>query len=245
MTTIVVFTGAGVSAESGLKTFRDHNGLWENHDVHEVASLHGFRRNPQLVWRFYRERHFQLETVKPNAAHVAIAEFERYCEEKGIEFVLITQNVDRLHRRAGSKNVLELHGNLHDLKCSSTFDCPILPSIEEVWASEQIVNCEVCNGKYRPDIVWFGEILPEKTLAMAAGAAERASHFVTIGTSGDVYPAADLPFTALYNGSFVYEVNPKQNWKFQQLRDHPFYKWIPSSAATAVPAVLNEIKRIL
>lgn len=177
---IVVLTGAGMSAESGVKTFRDHNGLWEGNDVMQVASPHGFRTNPELVLDFYNQRRKQLKEVKPNAAHIALAELE-----KDYTVSIVTQNVDDLHERAGSKNVLHLHGELR--KVSSIGN----PAYIKIW-TEDIKLGDLCDNGYqlRPHIVWFGEDVPmiEKAVAIC----ETADILMIIGTSMQVYPAASL-----------------------------------------------------
>lgn len=178
---IVVLTGAGVSAESGLSTFRDAGGLWEGHDVYEVASPQGFAKDPEVVLRFYNERRRQLEHVEPNDAHYAIAQLEtKY------DVTIITQNVDNLHERAGSNNIIHLHGEL--TKARST-----LPpyNVYEV-GYKDIVLGDVCEkgGQLRPDIVWFGESVPLMTdAAIITGTADI---FIVVGTSLVVYPAAGL-----------------------------------------------------
>lgn len=180
MQNIVVLTGAGISAESGLKTFRDANGLWEGHDVMEVATPQGFQKNPELVLEFYNQRRRQLLTVEPNAAHLALAELETHFNVN-----IVTQNVDDLHERSGSSNVLHLHGEL--LKARS------------IHAENEIYDCrkdillgDTCgNGhQLRPHIVWFGEAVP--LLENAIAITKKADCLIIIGTSMQVYPAASL-----------------------------------------------------
>jgi NAD-dependent deacetylase len=178
---IVVLTGAGVSAESGLSTFRDAGGLWEGHDVHDVASPQGFKKDPELVLRFYNQRRRQLEQVEPNEAHYAIALLENK-----YDVVVVTQNVDNLHERAGSTNIIHLHGELTQAKS-------ILPpyNIYEI-GYEDIELGDVCEkgGQLRPNIVWFGEPVPLMTeAAIVSGTADI---FIVVGTSLVVYPAASL-----------------------------------------------------
>lgn len=188
---IVVLTGAGISAESGLKTFRDTNGLWEGHNVMEVASPEGFSRNPELVLDFYNQRRRQLLDVKPNTAHVALAELER-----DYKVSIITQNVDDLHERAGSRNVLHLHGEL--LKIRSTYD----EFDVKDWKDDLVLG-DVCDKGYqlRPHIVWFGEAVP--LIPKAISICETANILLIVGTSMQVYPAASLmhyvkPETSIY-----------------------------------------------
>ena len=177
---IVVLTGAGMSAESGIKTFRDANGLWEGHDVTEVASPQGFAKNPELVLDFYNQRRRQLFEVQPNSAHLALAELEN-----DFNVTVVTQNVDDLHERAGSSNVLHLHGEL--LKARSTYD--ELDTFD--WKTD-IQLGDTCKKGYqiRPHIVWFGEAVPmiEKAIEIC----EQADILIIIGTSLQVYPAAGL-----------------------------------------------------
>jgi len=177
---IAVLTGAGVSAESGLKTFRDSNGLWEGHDVMQVASPEGFARNPELVLDFYNQRRRQLLEVSPNDAHIAIADLE-----KNHEVVVITQNVDDLHERAGSSHVIHLHGEL--LKVRSTFD----ESLVLDWRDDLNLGdfCEH-NHQLRPHIVWFGEMVP--MMEVATQEVSNADAVLVVGTSMQVYPAAGL-----------------------------------------------------
>lgn len=193
---IAVLTGAGVSAESGIKTFRDSDGLWEGHDVMEVASPEGFRRNPAVVLDFYNQRRRQLLTVQPNAAHIALAELE-----KNHEVTIITQNVDDLHERAGSTNVIHLHGEL--LKARSTFDENLILD----WKEDLNLGdfCEH-NHQLRPHIVWFGEMVP--MIEIAAEIVEQADVIIIVGTSMQVYPAAGLMQYAKEDAK-IYFVDPK------------------------------------
>ena len=177
---LVVLSGAGISAESGVRTFRDSNGLWENHRVEDVASPEGFERNPQLVLDFYNERRRQLNAVQPNEAHRLLAELEQDFNVR-----IITQNVDDLHERAGSSNVLHLHGELKKVRS-------VLPGSEPIeWNLDLNVGDTDSQGiQLRPHIVWFGEEVPE--MAAAEKIVEPADMFLVIGTSLQVYPAASL-----------------------------------------------------
>ena len=199
---VAVLTGAGISAESDVPTFREaQTGLWARYNPEELATPEAFQRNPRLVWEWYAWRQERVRQAEPNPGHLALADMER----RIAEFTLITQNVDGLHRRAGSQQVLELHGNLFRVKC---FD---EDRIVENWPdSEEIPpRCPRCGALLRPDVVWFGEILPASVLRAAEQAAANAEVFFSIGTSALVYPAADLPFTALAAGAMVVEVNPQ------------------------------------
>lgn len=178
---LVVLTGAGVSAESGIRTFRDSNGLWENHDVMEVASPEGWRKNRALVQEFYNQRRKQARECQPNAAHKSLAQLEEY-----LDVQIITQNVDDLHERAGSTNVLHLHGELS--KAQSTLDPRLVYQLDH-WEIKEGDKCEK-GSQLRPFIVWFGEAVPMMIPAMKIAA--QADFFLVLGTSMQVYPAASL-----------------------------------------------------
>ncbi len=203
---ITVLTGSGISAESGLPTFRGAGGLWRTHRVEELASPHGFARDPALVWSWYAERRTAHASVQPSAAHAALAAIER----RARDFTLVTQNVDSLHRLAGSRNVLELHGALRDAKCTR---CDARAALDGVLARierDGIAAIEhECGGRWRPDIVWFGEALPADALDAAFAAARRADLMLVVGTSGLVQPAASLA-TKRVTGACVVEINPEE-----------------------------------
>ena len=196
---VVVLTGAGISAESGLKTFRDHNGLWENHRVEQVATPEAFRADPELVWKFYKQRYFQLPEVKPNPGHFALKKLEDYLEEN---FFIITQNVDGLHYLVGNERVLEMHGSLRRSFCSK---CKTKYKMKEIDLSPEVPKCEKCGGFIRPDIVWFGEM--PYFLDEIDEILRKADYFLVVGTSGTVYPAAQFLNIAKYNGAFTIGVN--------------------------------------
>jgi NAD-dependent deacetylase len=198
---VAVLTGAGVSAESGVPTFRGADGLWEGYRIEEVATPLAFRRDPRLVWRFYNLRRTNLRGVRPNAGHDALVALE---ERWGSDnFTLITQNVDGLHRKAGSRNVLELHGNLGRVRCTG---CAV---IEDRAGEElpELPHCTACGAMLRPDIVWFFELLPPGIWEDAATATARCQCFLVVGTSAVVYPAAGLIDLAAQSGATVIEVN--------------------------------------
>ena len=197
---ICVLTGAGISAESGVETFRGSNGLWSKLKPEELADFGAFMRNPELVWEWYNYRKNIVHNVKPNPAHYSLVRLEKFVKE----FTLVTQNIDNLHIRAGSKNVLELHGNIERSYC---IDCRQDFKNIEVTREQKVPRCPNCNGLIRPDVVWFGEMLPDGVFEAAAEAASRCELFFTIGTSAVVYPAAGLPLTARNNGAYVVEVN--------------------------------------
>lgn len=186
---VLVLTGAGVSAESGVPTFRGSNGLWEGHSIHKVASPEGFADDPELVWRFYSLRREGAAKVTPNAGHVALAQLE---QQLGSRFLLATQNVDGLHARAGSKRLIAIHGELFKsrcVRCAAPFDDA------KTYFAAPLPTCETCSSAIRPHIVWFGEMLDPAHLQQIEDFIEKAGRhlvFFAIGTSGQVYPAAGL-----------------------------------------------------
>jgi NAD-dependent deacetylase len=197
---VAVLTGAGISAESGLATFRGAGGLWEGHRVEDVATPRAFAADPALVWRFYNLRRANLRTVQPNPGHQALVDLEK---RLGPRFTLITQNVDGLHQQAGSENVLEIHGALRRVRCSGcgrtedrgTEPLPDLPT------------CAECGALLRPDVVWFEEMLPAQIWQRAETAARRCQCLLVVGTSAVVYPAAGLIDHARASSAKVIEVN--------------------------------------
>ena len=206
MKKLVVLTGAGISAESGIKTFRDANGLWEGHDVMEVASPEGFKKNPELVLEFYNQRRRQLLEVSPNLAHFNLVELE-----KQFEVSIITQNIDDLHERAGSSNVLHLHGELLKVK-SIRDETYIIP-----WKKDLILgdNCPKGN-QLRPHVVWFGEMVP--MLEKAAQITMQADILVIIGTSMQVYPAASL-INYVSQNTPIYFIDPKPSFSSNSFKN--------------------------
>lgn len=197
---VAILSGAGVSAESGVPTFRDaQTGLWARYSPHQLATPAAFRANPRLVWDWYAYRRALVAAAAPNAGHRALAALERQLPE----LTLITQNVDGLHQRAGSRNVVELHGNITRTRCFDE-DTPV-----DRWptTAETPPPCPRCGGPLRPDVVWFGEPLPTAAWQIARAAAERCQVFVSIGTSGVVRPAADLPDYARRHGAYVVSIN--------------------------------------
>ena len=200
---VVILTGAGVSAESGIETFRDPNGLWSRFNPMELASVNGFLSNPSLVWEWYNYRRNIVNTSKPNPGHYAIAEMQDLFPK----FTLITQNVDRLHQSAGSLNVVELHGNIMDNFCNK---CKKPYHGETSLDNKQLAYCPDCGGLIRPAVVWFGENLPVDALEYADEVSRNCDVFFSAGTSGEVFPAANLPLTANRNGAVTVEVNPNE-----------------------------------
>ena len=192
----VVFTGAGVSAESGVPTFRAAaNAYWNQVDVRNFAYPDGYRRNQPNAWRWYTARAAKAREVEPNPGHYAIAEIERYIPE----FLLVTQNIDSLHQRAGSKNVIELHGNLREARC---FAC----DARSAWIDDPV--CARCGGLLRPDVVMFEEMLPEGALELASEAAASCDVLLSVGTSNLVWPATEIPRYAQRHGARVVIINP-------------------------------------
>lgn len=199
---VVALTGAGISAESGVPTFRDaQTGQWSRFKPEDLATPEAFMRNPKLVWEWYAERRAKLADISPNPGHFALAELERRVPQ----FLLATQNVDGLHRRAGSRNVVELHGNITRVKC---FDENIAVTQWDE-RGEMPPRCPRCGGWLRPDVVWFNEPLPEAPFQEAVEASRHCDVFLSIGTSSLVYPAASLPHEAIEAGAMLAEINPE------------------------------------
>ncbi|MGV0750125.1 SIR2 family NAD-dependent protein deacylase [Mycolicibacter heraklionensis] len=203
---VVVFSGAGISAESGIPTFRDdEKGLWSQYDPYEVSSIDGWNRQPELVWGWYVWRCQLARRYEPNLGHTAIADWEQHADVQ-----VITQNVDNLHERGGSSTVHHLHGRMFTFRCS---DCEQphdtqLPELAEPVLEIMPPQCE-CGGLIRPDVVWFGEQLPDEPWNAAVDAVDAADALIVVGTSGVVYPAASLPERALELGKTVIQVNPE------------------------------------
>jgi NAD-dependent deacetylase len=232
---VFVLTGAGVSADSGVRTFRDAGGLWEGHRPEDVATPEAWARDRAMVWRFYQARRAQLPTVQPNAAHTALAAFARRLVAVGHGFTLVTQNVDDLHERAGSEP-LHMHGEIGRLRCElceeRVFD------LEHV-DPERFVACRGCgHDAMRPDVVWFGEV--PLHLAAIERAMRRCTHFLAIGTSGVVYPAAGLLAAARRLGAATHV----QSLEAPDNLD-PADRFHVGRAAEVVPAMLDAIARDL
>ncbi|MGI9048138.1 MAG: SIR2 family NAD-dependent protein deacylase [Rubrobacteraceae bacterium] len=197
---VTVLTGSGISAESGVPNFREaQTGLWSSYDPQELATPDAFQRDPRLVWEWDTWRRMLVEKARPNAGHLALASLQKRIET----FTLITQNVDGLHQRAGSEDVLELHGNIRRSKCSEESIFVELPE-----SGEAPPACPRCGAPLRPDVVWFGEALPHEHLERASAASRACELFLSVGTSSLVHPAASLPYEALSSGVQVVEVNP-------------------------------------
>jgi len=200
---VAALTGAGVSQESGLRTFRDsQTGLWAQYKPTELASPEAYDRDPKLVWDWYAWRREAIKGVRPNPGHYALVDMAHHIPD----FSLITQNVDGLHRMAGSSRVIELHGNIQRVNCSSC------GRLAEAWEESDgdVPRCETCGGMLRPDVVWFGESLPRAELESAVEAARGCHVFFSIGTSGVVQPAASLAYAARNRGAVVVEINAEE-----------------------------------
>jgi NAD-dependent deacetylase len=198
---VTVLTGSGVSAESGVPTFREaQTGLWERFDPQQLATPEAFDNDPRLVWEWYAWRRSLVSEAEPNPGHRALAELEARVRE----FTLVTQNVDGLHQKSGSRGVIELYGNILRSKCS--WEGVIVEPEDHDESVPPL--CPGCGAYLRPDVVWFGEMLSVEAMEAASEAATRCDVFLSVGTSSLVYPAAALPFEALENGALVVEVNP-------------------------------------
>ena len=226
---IAVLTGAGISAESGVPTFRDaQTGLWTKYHPEDLATPEAFRRDPKLVWDWYEWRRELVAKAEPNAGHIALATLARHVPK----LTLITQNIDGLHQRAGSRDVIELHGNLFRNK--RLRDSVIVEHHEDT--GETPPRCPQTGDLLRPDVVWFGEMLPLRALRDAQIAATNCDVFFSIGTSTLVQPAAELPFTALHNNAVVVEINPKTT----PLSEHAHYS-LHGAAGQILPLIASSL----
>ena len=229
---VAVLTGAGVSAESGIATFRDAGGIWSKFRPEELANVHAFLQNPDLVQRWYRDRQYAANEAEPNAGHMALVELEELVDD----FTLITQNVDNLHNRAGSRNVVELHGNITRNYC---IECrlDIEPEDDSQPTEGQPARCLSCNGLVRPDVVWFGEMLPENALQEAFRTARASDVFLSIGTSAVVHPAADVPLAAGQYGAYVAEINIEASAIASMIDET-----VLGSSGTVLPKLVNAVR---
>jgi NAD-dependent deacetylase len=227
---IVVLTGAGISAESGIKTFRGADGLWENHRPEEVATPEAFQRDPELVQRFYNERRAQLlsGSIRPNAAHAALAELEQRFSG---DFLLVTQNIDNLHECAGSERLIHMHGEL--LKSRCTRSGSLFPVSGELHAASRCRCCQM-SGTLRPHVVWFGE-MPLEMERIYAGLAQ-CDLFLSVGTSGNVYPAAGFVAIASRAGATTIELNLEPSSVASEFKQH-----ITGPATRTLPALVDAL----
>ena len=224
---VSVLTGAGISAESGVPTFRGEGGLWRNYRAEDLATPEAFRRDPELVWEWYNMRREKIAPLSPNMAHKALASLEN----KTSDFTLITQNVDGLHEEAGSKNILELHGNIWKVRCTC---CGIANENHDI-PIDIPPRCRECGGLLRPHIVWFGEMLSSEIINEAYAALERCDILLVIGTSGVVQPAASMASIARQAGAYVVEVNIEVT-----PNSHVVDEAITGKAAEILPALLDD-----
>ncbi|OOF26527.1 NAD-dependent protein deacylase [Salinivibrio proteolyticus] len=226
---IVVLTGAGISAESGIRTFRDQDGLWEEHHIEDVATPEGFARNPRLVQQFYNDRRRQLQSgVLPNAAHDALARLEK---ESDATVLVVTQNIDDLHERAGTQHIIHMHGELLKARCSHSQQ-----TIDWVGDITETDHCHCCQmpAPLRPHVVWFGEM--PLGMGQIHDALTQADLFVSVGTSGAVYPAAGFVHEAAMHGAHTIEINLEPSAVESEFNERRYGK-----ASTLVPALVDEI----
>ncbi len=234
---VVVLTGSGMSQESGVPTFRDaQTGLWARYDPAELATPEAFRRHPARVFGWYLWRWKVARQAQPHPGYHALVALGRAVSS----FVIITQNVDGLHRRAGSEEVVELHGSLERFRCAATghpYDARLLAGLAaDAQGEVEPPRCSRCSSPVRPDVVWFGEALPEEALSRAWRAAQECDLFLVVGTSGLVYPAAELPWVAVRNGARLIEVNPSPT-PFSGRAD----LWWNETAAVALPQLARAV----
>jgi NAD-dependent deacetylase len=237
---LVISTGAGVSQESGVPTFRDaQEGLWAQYDPQTLATPEGFRANPKLVWDWYAYRREIVSQTKPNPGHYALAELEDLLPQ----VILVTQNVDNLHQLAGSTDIIALHGNLFAFKCFN--NCQGTPTPVDLEKMEfnpkDAPPCPYCHqGLVRPDVVWFGEALPESHLSRAFHEADTCDVMLVVGTSGAVYPAAWLPIRAAQHSAFVIEVNPNRSDLTRMMNIH-----LQGPSGAILPELISAVRKEL
>jgi NAD-dependent deacetylase len=236
---VVVFTGAGVSAESGVPTFRGEEGIWKKFNPEELANFDAFLKNPELVWEWYLHRKKIMSTIQPNAGHFAIAQMEKYIRN----VVVITQNIDNLHKRAGSTNVLELHGNIernYCIHCKTFFLNEKIYSLLETSEKNSAPRCNLCNALIRPDVVWFGENLSPQVWDSAIAAIKKCSVFFSVGTSAMVYPAASLIEVAKQYSAYLVEVNIEPT-SFTYICD----EYLPMKSGDVFPELIHQLTQTL
>ena len=230
---VVIMTGAGISAESGIPTFREaQTGLWSRYNPEELATPQAFKAHPKLVWDWYTWRKEIISKSKPNPGHYAIVELEKSVKE----FTLITQNIDGLHKEAGSKTLIELHGNIFRTKCQEENKFVTVESNPD----QSPPVCPSCGSFLRPDVVWFSESLPSKELHSAYSAAASCDIFFSIGTSGIVQPAASLPVIAKRNKSLLIEINPNKT-HLTPIMDYSFN----GSAGELLPILIDQLNNLM
>ncbi len=228
---IVFFTGAGISAESGIATFRGQEGIWNKMKPEELANFDAFLRNPKLVWDWYKHRQEIISSTKPNPAHLAIAQLEKY-----YDVTVVTQNIDNLHRKAGSSKIFELHGNIERNYC---IECKTYYNSPELEFRGGIPKCEKCGGLIRPDVVWFGEMLPQDQFTGGEEAAALSDICFIVGTSAVVYPAAYIPFAARESGAYLVEINIEPT-EISSVVDYSIFE----KAGTVLPLIVEAVSEI-
>jgi NAD-dependent deacetylase len=231
-TSAAVLTGAGISAESGVPTFRGQQGLWKKFRPEQLATMEAFLADPAVVWEWYNWRRQLISETKPNPGHFALRDMAGLFDD----FTLITQNVDNLHRLAGSERVLELHGNIYRNKCA---DCHRLVTDRLEIVPDALPTCPACGGRIRPDVVWFGEMLPEEVIDEAFQVAERVEVFFSIGTSALVHPAASLPLVAKRRGATLIEINPEKT----PLSEYADFTFLANSGEI-LPELVNRLRSV-
>lgn len=227
---IVFFTGAGISAESGISTFRGADGIWHKMKPEELANFNAFLRNPDLVWQWYQHRRDIINEARPNPGHLAIAGLQNY-----YDVTVVTQNIDNLHRRAGSSKIFELHGNIERNYC---VDCHTYYNSPDLLKSGGVPKCK-CGGLIRPDVVWFGENLPQDEFSGGEKAAEWSDICFVVGTSAVVYPAAYIPMSAKRSGSYLVEVNIEST-ELSHYTDYSIF----GPSGKILPEILEEVKKL-
>ncbi len=226
---VVFFTGAGISAESGIPTFRGKDGIWNKLKPEELANFDAFIRNPEMVWEWYSHRKKIIHDSQPNPGHTAIAEMQNIFDR----VTVVTQNIDNLHRRAGSREIYELHGNIernYCIQCKTYYN-------EELPMEGKIPKCTKCGGLVRPDIVWFGEYLPQDQFIESEKASRECDIFFVVGTSAVVFPAASLIYTARDTGAYIVEVNIGET-EISYLADKSFY----GEAGKVLPLIAERLR---
>ena len=231
---VAVLTGAGISAESGIPTFRDPGGIWEKFEPQELANVEAFLENPELVQGWYRHRRQVVEDAEPNEGHRALVRLEQHVDL----VTTITQNVDDLHNRAGSSEVVELHGNITRNYCTDCEQEVDAARIDAAIEDGQPATCPECEGLVRPDVVWFGEMLPPDAMDRASEATTTCDVFLSVGTSTVVYPAARLPMLAKEAGAYVVEVNPDRTPISGNVDEY-----LAGPAGEVLPAILSALDK--
>lgn len=228
---LVFFTGAGISAESGIATFRGKDGIWNKMKPEELANFNAFMKNPDLVWEWYQHRREIVHNTQPNPGHFAIAGLEKY-----YDVTVVTQNIDNLHRRAGSKKIYELHGNIERNFC---IECKQYYDLSNLEKTEGVPHCKKCGGLIRPDVVWFGEFLPQEELIGGETSAKQSDICFVAGTSAVVYPAAYIPMNAKRAGSYIVEINIEPT----ELSNYADYS-IFGKSGEIIPLILKEAEKL-